>query len=108
MALYFLLGTLTNDGQRLLRSNSALVLETSRSIKVDGAEILGHYAVLGRYDFVMMVQAEDNDAVARMSLELGMGIGLHVDALPAIAVGFSSALHPPGAALPLDGGTSEE
>lgn len=115
MALYFLLGTLTNDGQRMLHSNPDLVLETSRNIRVDGAEILGHYAVLGRYDFVMMVQAEDNDAVARMSLELGMGIGLHVETLPAIAVGFLSDPHPPdpdgqstAAELPLDGGTAEE
>ena len=115
MALYFLLGTLTNDGQRMLHSNTDLILETSRNIQVDGAEILGQYAVLGRYDYVMMVRADDNDAVARMSLELGMGIGLHVETLPAIAVGFLSDLHPPdpdgrdtGVERPLEGGTAEE
>lgn len=115
MALYFLLGTLTNDGQRMLHGNPNLVLETSRNIQVDGAEILGQYAVLGRYDYVMMVRADDNDEVARMSLELGMGIGLHIETLPAIAVGFLSDLHPPapdgqttGVEIPLDGGPAEE
>ena len=44
-----------------------------------------------------------------------MGIGLHIETLPAIAVGFLSDLHPPnpegqdtGVELPLDGGTAEE
>jgi uncharacterized protein with GYD domain len=115
MALYFLLGTLTNEGQRMLHQNPDLVLQTSRNIQVDEAEILGQYAVLGRYDFVMMVQAADNDAVARMSLELGMGIGLHIETLPAIAVGFLSDLHPPdpdgrdtAVERPLEGGQNEE
>ena len=30
----------------------------------------------------------DNDAVARTSLEIGVGTGLHIETLPAIAIGF--------------------
>jgi uncharacterized protein with GYD domain len=88
MSLYFLLGTLTATGQQNVHDNRDLSMETSRSIQVKGAEILGQYAVLGRYDFVMMVEADDNDAVARLSLELGVRIGLHIETLPAIAIGF--------------------
>ena len=57
-------------------------------MSIPGAEILTQYAVLGRYDFVMLVEADDNDAVARLSLELGMQTGLHLETLPAIPVGF--------------------
>ena len=88
MSLYFLLGTLTSTGQQLVHENPDLVVEKTREIRVDGAEILGQYAVLGRYDFVMMVEADDNDAVARLSLEIGVITGLHVETLPAIAIGF--------------------
>jgi uncharacterized protein with GYD domain len=88
MPLYFLLGTLTFSGQKMVHDNHELVVEATRSIEVDGAEILGQYAVLGRYDFVMMVEANDNDAVARLSLEVGVRTGLHIETLPAIAVGF--------------------
>ena len=88
MSLYFLLGNLTSTGQRLLHENHDLVVEAARDIEIDGAEILGQYAVLGKYDFVMMVDADDNDAVARLSLELGVRTGLHVETLPAIAIGF--------------------
>lgn len=90
MSLYFLLGTLTATGQQKVHDDRDMFMKSTRSIQVDGAEILGQYAVLGRYDFVMMVEADDNDAVARLSLELGVRIGLHIETLPAIAIGFLS------------------
>ena len=88
MSLYFLLGTLTSTGQKLLHENHDLVIDATRGIAVEGAEILGQYAVLGRYDYLMMVEADDNDAVARLSLEMGVRTGLHIETLPAIAIGF--------------------
>lgn len=88
MSLYFLLGNLTSNGQRLLHDNPDLVVDAARHTEIDGAEILGQYAVLGKYDFIMMVEADDNDAVARLSLELGVKTGLHIETLPAIAIGF--------------------
>ena len=88
MSLYFLLGSLTHDGQRMLHGNANLINDRTRDLTISGAEILGQYAVLGRYDFVMMVEADDNDAVARLSLELGMRTGLHLETLPAIPIGF--------------------
>lgn len=96
MSLYFLLGSLTHDGQRMLHGNPNLIVDRARELKVSGAEILGQYAVLGRYDFVIMVEANDNDAVARLSLELGMRTGLHLETLPAIPIGF------------MGGGTAED
>ncbi len=88
MSLYFLLGSLTHDGQRMLHGNPDLIVDRTRTLSIPGAEILGQYAVLGRYDFVMIVEADDNDAVARVSLELGMLTGLHLETLPAIPIGF--------------------
>ena len=43
--------------------------------------------MLGRYDFVVMAEAEDNEAVARLSLEIGVKAGLHIETLPATPVG---------------------
>ncbi len=88
MSLYFLLGTLTFSGQTMVHRDPDLVVNTTREINVDGAMILGQYAVLGRYDFVMMADAVDNDAVARLSVEIGVRTGLHIETLPAIPMGF--------------------
>jgi uncharacterized protein with GYD domain len=87
MSMYFLLGTLTRVGQEMLSNDPDLINDTTRHISVDGAEILGQYAVLGRYDFVTIVEADDNDAVARLSLEFGVRTGLHLETMPAMAIG---------------------
>lgn len=88
MSLYFLLGTLNSEGQRMLHNDPDLLVNATREIRVRGAEILARYAVLGRYDFVMMLEADDHDDVARISLEIGVRTGLHIETLPAIALGF--------------------
>jgi len=88
MSLYFLLGTLSSTGRNMLHDDPDLLVNCIRRIDIQGAKILGTYAVLGRYDYVMMVEADDNDAVARTSLEIGVGTGLHIETLPAIAIGF--------------------
>jgi len=72
----------------MLHGNPDLIVDRTRNLSIPGAEILGQYAVLGRYDFVMIVEADDNDAVARVSLDLGMLTGLHLETLPAIPIGF--------------------
>ena len=87
MSLYFLLGTLTYAGQKMVRENPDLIVNATRAIQVEGAEFLGQYGVLGKYDYLMMVEADDNDAVAQLSLEMGVRTGLHIETLPAIAMG---------------------
>ena len=87
MSLYFLMCNITENGQRRLRDNPDLVVDSIRDSDCEGAEILTQYAVLGRFDFVMLAEAWDNDAVARLSLEISHRIGMHVETLPAIALG---------------------
>jgi uncharacterized protein with GYD domain len=87
MPLYFLLGTLNETGQKMLLRNPDLMIDTIRDCRCDGAQILGQYAVLGKYDYVMMAEAEDNEAVGRLALEIGVKAGLHTETLPAMAIG---------------------
>ena len=94
MALYFLLGTLSSEGQHLVHDDADLFLKATNSIRVEGATVLGRYGVLGRYDYVIMVDARDNETVARMSVELGIRTGLHIETLPAIAIGFMADQNP--------------
>ena len=94
MSLYFLLGTLSSEGQRLVYDDADLFLKATNAINISGATVLGRYGVLGRYDYVIMVDAEDNETVARMSVELGIRTGLHIETLPAIAIGFMADQNP--------------
>jgi len=99
MSLYFLLGTLSSGGRNMLHDDPNLLVNCTRNVDIPGAEILGTYAVLGRYDYVLMVDAEDNESVAKISLEIGVGTGLHIETLPAIAIGFLAEKSPD---VPLD------
>ena len=84
MASYILLLTLTPEGREKMMRDPGSVHEAQDAIRVPQTYVLGQYAVLGSYDFIYIVEAPDNDAVARFSLELGVMAGVHVVTMPAI------------------------
>ena len=86
MAVYILLMTLTPEGQERLLHNSSSLVEAASQTKVPDVTGLGLYGVLGPYDFVGIVEAPDNDAVARYSIQLGVKAGVHITTLPAVPV----------------------
>jgi len=84
MASYILLLTLTPDGREKMMRDPGSVHEAQNAIDVPSTYVLGQYAVLGNYDFMYIVEAPDNAAAARFSLELGVIAGVHVVTMPAI------------------------
>ena len=86
MATYIQLLTLTADGRKRALEDPHSVLRAQASVSIPGIQSLGLYAVLGDFDFVNIVQAEDNDTVAQFSLALGVKCDAHVTTLPAIPI----------------------
>jgi uncharacterized protein with GYD domain len=86
MSTYIQLLTLTHYGRERAIDNPTEVLLAQEQVNVPGVRVLGLYAVLGGYDFVSMVEAPDNDSIARYSLKLGVKAGVTVVTLPAIPV----------------------
>jgi uncharacterized protein with GYD domain len=87
LSTYILLLTLTQSGREMALENPDHVLQIQDDIAVGETQVLSCYAILGQYDFISVVRAPDNDAIARFSLELGVQGGLHVATLPAVPVG---------------------
>ncbi|MDD9995186.1 MAG: GYD domain-containing protein [Dehalococcoidia bacterium] len=79
--------TLTNRGREMALEDPDHLLQVQDNIAVGETRVLGCYAVLGDYDFVSIVNAPDNDSIARFSLELGVRAGVGVVTMPAIPVG---------------------
>ena len=86
MSNYILLLTLTSTGRERMLVEPGSLLEAEEGVSVPGVEMLGLYGVLGEYDFISIVDAPDNETMARFSLELGVRAGAHVQTLPAIPI----------------------
>jgi uncharacterized protein with GYD domain len=86
MPLYILLSTLTPEGRKTIKKNAERIKEVNKEIEAFGAKVIAQYAVLGPYDFVNIVEAPDNTALARVSLELGSRGTIGIMSLPAMPV----------------------
>ncbi len=86
VAIYIMLSTLTESGAETLLKNPARIKEVNREIEGMGVKVVQQYAVLGPYDFVNIVEAPDNDTVARVSVELGARGSVRIVTLTAIPI----------------------
>jgi len=103
MGTYVLLLTLTPDGRERAAGDPQSVLAAEETVHVPGVQMMGLYGVLGEYDFVGIVEADDNETVARFSLELGVAAGVHVETMPAIPITrLKSSPQDPALAAELD------
>jgi uncharacterized protein with GYD domain len=109
MATYILLMTLTPEGQAQALEDPEYMLHVHDEVNVGGVQSLGLYAVLGQYDFVLIVDAGNNDEVARFSIEFGVKAKVHVTTLPVVPISHLEPARPPllersesGADMPSD------
>jgi len=71
MAVYVMLTTLTDEGRKTIKQNPNRLKEVNQEVEAMGVKILAQYALLGPYDFVNILEASDNKAIAKVALELG-------------------------------------
>jgi len=86
MPIYILLSTLTSEGRKTLKERPERIKEVNKEIEAYGAKVLQQYSVLGRYDFVNIVEAPNNETITRVSIELGSRGTVHIMSMPAIPI----------------------
>ncbi|MBI5057274.1 MAG: GYD domain-containing protein [Nitrospirae bacterium] len=86
MAIYVALSTLTDDGRKTLKNHPDRVKEVNKEIEAMGIKVLGQYALLGPYDFVTLLDAPSNEAVLKMSVDLGSRGTVQLMTMPALSV----------------------
>jgi uncharacterized protein with GYD domain len=86
MATYIMLSTLTDEGRKTLKERPERLQEVNRELEAMGARVTQQYAVLGGYDFVNIIEAPDNETIARISVELGARGTVQLTTLAAIPV----------------------
>ncbi len=71
MAIYVMLTTLTDEGRKTVKANPQRIKEVNKEVEAMGVKILAQYALLGQYDFINILEAPTNEAVAKVAMELG-------------------------------------
>ncbi len=71
MATYVMLTTLTDQGRKTIKENPRRIKEVNKEVEAMGVKLLAQYALLGPYDFVNILEAQDNKAVSKVAVELG-------------------------------------
>jgi uncharacterized protein with GYD domain len=70
MSVYLMLTTLTDAGRKALQEDPEILKEINQEVEFMGVKILIQYALLGQYDFVNIVEAPNNEAVAKLAIRL--------------------------------------
>jgi uncharacterized protein with GYD domain len=86
MAYYVVLSTLTDEGRKTIKENPKRILEVNKELEKMGIKVKEQYAVLGPYDFVNIIEAADNSAIMKMSVELGARGSVQLLTLAAIPI----------------------
>ena len=70
MPTYIMLSKLSEQGLQTLRANPERIKEVNKDVEELGARVLHQWFMLGPFDFVNIVEAEDAKAVARVSVAI--------------------------------------
>ena len=86
MGIYLMLTNLTDEGRKTVKEKPERIKEVSKEVEKMGAKILSQYALLGAYDFVNILDAPDNQTIAKVALELGSRGTLQTTTLAALSI----------------------
>ena len=86
MALYIMTSNLTDEGRKTVKANPQRIKEVNKEVESMGAKVIAQYVVLGQYDFINILEAPDNETIARIAIELGSRGTLQTNTLAALTL----------------------
>ncbi len=86
MPVYIALTTLNESGRDDVRTNPRKIKANKAALEAMGIKVLGQYIALGRYDFVNIFEAKNEETILKAAVNLsGKGIA-HTETLVALTV----------------------
>jgi len=86
MAIYIMLTNLTDEGKKTIRENPERIREVNKEVEAMGVKVVAQYVIMGPYDFVNILEAPNNETVAKMTVELGARGTLESLTVPAMSL----------------------
>lgn len=84
MPTYLMLSTLGPAGAATLADHPERMTAVNDEVEAMGVKVVAQYALLGPYDFITIVEAPDDQTVARVAIALGARGTLKTLTIPAI------------------------
>ena len=70
MSIYLMLTTLTDAGRLNLQEDPEILNQFNKEVEYLGVKVKCQYALLGQYDFVSILEAPSNEAIAKLAIRL--------------------------------------
>ncbi|AEH60881.1 GYD family protein [Methanosalsum zhilinae DSM 4017] len=86
MTKYVIISKLTDDGAKTLKKNPKRIKEVNQELKEMGVEVLEQFFILGKFDFLNIVEARDEAAISKAVVELASRGSIRTQTYTAIPV----------------------
>jgi uncharacterized protein with GYD domain len=94
MTTFVMLSTLGPDGSATVRENPARIKEVNAQVEAMGARVVQQYALLGQWDFLNIIEAPDEAAMAKAAVTLAARGTMRSTTLQALPIAdLIEALH---------------
>lgn len=77
---------LTDEGRKTVKSNPQRIKEVNKEVEAMGVTIIAQYVTLGQYDFINILEAPNNETIAKVATELGSRGTLQTSTLAALTL----------------------
>ncbi len=90
--IFIVLGKFTQQGKTTIKDSPARTEAVRNVVKSNGGEMKETYYTMGRYDFISIIEAPDNEAMTKIMFTIGSWGNVNTETLPAVAAPKASAL----------------
>jgi uncharacterized protein with GYD domain len=84
--MYAMLSTLGPDGWETLREKPERIHQVRSEVEALGLTVHAQYALMGQYDFLNIIEAPDDETMAKAAIMLAARGTMRTTTLPAIPV----------------------
>jgi uncharacterized protein with GYD domain len=84
--MYAMLSTLGPDGWETIRENPERITQVRSEVEALGLKVHAQYALMGQYDFLNLIEAPDEQTMAKAAIMLAARGTMRTTTLPAIPV----------------------
>ncbi|MCZ7528876.1 MAG: GYD domain-containing protein [Acidimicrobiia bacterium] len=97
MPTYVMLSTIGPDGWATIREKPERIRAVKAEVESQGLTVIAQYALMGQYDFLNVIEAPDEETMARAAVDLAARGTMRTTTLQAIPVDtFVEALEASG------------